>query len=470
MKSTTLTLTNTHYERLRKHLLPIDGNEALAFALCSRRSGTRVHRLLVKDIIEIPYDDCLQRSPNAITWGTDILEPILLQADKEDLSIVKIHSHRSNFRNFSEADDDSDKSFFSGVRGWMENKRVHGSVIMMPKGELFGRYDDNGTVHEFERIAVIGSDLAFFHRADEGSTFAEIGASHALLFGEKTLAEMSKLSIAVVGCSGTGSIVIEQLARLGVGEIVLVDWDIMSERNLNRIVNSRMQDAKDERLKTEVLAERIRDMGLGTKVVTVSTTLWNPQAVREVAQCDVIFGCVDTIDGRFILNKLATQYLIPYFDLGVRLQAVETGIKAGSIKQVCGTVNYLQPGMSSLLSRGLFSLQDVGNAGLKRTDPSAHQQQIADGYISGAPEHRPAVITVNMFIASLAMHEFLCRLHAYREEPNTQVASVEFSLREMEIYPDAEGEPCEVMKPSVAKGDEIPLLGLIELSEETPNE
>ena len=46
------------------------------------------------------------------------------------------------------------------------------------------------------------------------------------------------MSIAVVGCSGTGSPVIEQLARLGVGRLVLVDPDRVEEKNLNRIVNA----------------------------------------------------------------------------------------------------------------------------------------------------------------------------------------------------------------------------------------
>ena len=58
---------------------------------------------------------------------------------------------------------------------------------------------------------------------------------HAQAFGTGTTALLRNLSVAIVGCSGTGSIVAEQLARLGAGRLVLVDPDRVEEKNLNRI-------------------------------------------------------------------------------------------------------------------------------------------------------------------------------------------------------------------------------------------
>ena len=40
--------------------------------------------------------------------------------------------------------------------------------------------------------------------------------------------------VAVIGCGGLGGYLIEQLARLGVGTLVLVDPDVFEEHNLNR--------------------------------------------------------------------------------------------------------------------------------------------------------------------------------------------------------------------------------------------
>ena len=172
-----------------------------------------------------------------------------------------------------------------------------------------------------------------------------------------------------------------------------------------------------------MLADAVERTGLGTRVIRVPKNLWDPDVIREVAQCDIVFGCMDTVDGRFLLNALATYYTIPYFDIGVRLDAVPKDSRKGRIREVCGTVNYLQPGRSSLMSRGLFTMSEVAAAGLRRNDPAAHAQQVKDGYIAGVPAHRPAVISVNMFGSALAVNEFLARLHPFREEPNSSYAA-----------------------------------------------
>ena len=88
-------------------------------------------------------------------------------------------------------------------------------------------------------------------------------------------------------------------------------------------------------------------------------------------------------------------------------------------------------------------MSDVAAAGLRRNDPDAHQQQVKDGYISRAGLQRPAVISVNMFAASLAVNEFLARLHPFREEPNATWEAVEFSLASMELFGDPDEGICE---------------------------
>ena len=52
-------------------------------------------------------------------------------------------------------------------------------------------------------------------------------------------------------------------------------------------------------------------MGLGTKVVRRPLNLWNAEVVHTVAQCDIVFGCMDTVDGRYLLNALSSYYAIP---------------------------------------------------------------------------------------------------------------------------------------------------------------
>jgi len=331
---------------------------------------------------------------------------------------------------------------------------------------MFGRVlRSNGTLEPMAMINLVGDDLHFWY-PDAGSVeLPSFVASHAQAFDEGTIRHMRRLSFAVIGVSGTGSPVAEQLMRLGAGEIVLVDDDRMEDRNVNRILNSTIQDAREGRLKVDVLADAIDHAALGTRVIRVPKNLWNPEVIRIVAQCDIVIGCMDTIDGRFLLNTLATYYTQPYFDIGVRLDAVRNGSDKGRIREVCGTVHYLQPGRSSLMSRGLFTMPQVAAAGLRRNDPAAHAQQVNDGYIAGVAAHRPAVISVNMFAASLAVNELLARLHPFREEKNDAYATTTFSLSSMELITEAEGLPCPILFDRVGIGDALPLLGLLELAE-----
>lgn len=462
----TLTFARSAYEQLQAHLFPGDGNEAAAILLCGRRAGERRHRLLVREVHEIPHAACL-RKPRRITWPTALIEHLLERAEAEGLSVVKVHSHPTGFPDFSATDDEADRAFLPAVRGWIEAEVPHGSAIMLPDGQMFGRVLTSDGLAPISCINLVGDDLRFWYgpRGGKEADIPDFAASHAQIFGEGTFERLQRLSVAVVGCSGTGSPVVEQLVRLGVGEIVLVDDDISEKRNVNRILNSTMQDAADKRRKTEVIGDAMERIGIGTSIVRIGRNLWDPDTVREVAQCDIVFGCMDTIDGRYLLNLLASYYLLAYFDIGIRLDAVPDGADKGRIREVCGTVHYLQPGKSSLLTRGLFTLAEVASAGLRRTDPDAHAAQLKEGYVAGVEVHRPAVISVNMFAASLAVNELLARLHPYREDANGCYAAVTFSLASMELFGEPEADRCAIIAPHAGKGDVRPLLRMVELSE-----
>ena len=461
-----LSFSGDQHEHLRSFLFPGDGKEAVALLLCGRRAGDRRECLVVREVHDIPYDLCSERTATLVTWPPDYIAPLLDRAADKGFSVIKVHSHPSGYSAFSATDDEGDARLLPIFRGWVEADIAHGSAVMLPDGKMFGRVLRSGTsLEQINCISVAGDDLHFWY-ADTGNVEApSFVASHAQIFGEGTIERLQRLSIAVIGASGTGSPVIEQLIRLGVGELVIVDDDHMEDRNVNRILNSTVKDAAEKRLKVDVQTDAIERAGLKTRVIRIDRNLWNPDVIRAVAQCDVLFGCMDSIDGRFLLNTLATHYTLPYFDIGVRLQAIPFGPDMGHVREVCGTVNYLRPGRSSLISRGLFTISEVAAAGLRRNDPDAHDQQVQDGYIAGVAVQRPAVISVNMFGASLAVNEFLARLHPFREEQNHNYAAVTFSLASMELIPDPEEGICEIMAKNVGRGDVKPLLGLLELAE-----
>jgi hypothetical protein len=462
-----LRLSGRHYQLLAQHLFPGDGKEAVALALCGQTQSLMDEHdryiLMVHDVIPVPHEICSVRTPERVTWQTEkILLDLIPRAQRYNHLLLKIHSHPGEWPYFSKYDDQADRELFASVAGWLDTDHPGASVIMLPDGRLFGRViDDLGQFTPISSIAVAGNEIQVWYQGDEEYSVPEYAKRTAQAFGSGTTARLSQLSIAVVGCSGTGSPVVEMLGRLDVGELVLVDPKSVDKKNLNRIYNATIEDVRRQRYKVDVLADAVRRMGLGTRVVPIPKSLFNSDVVRRVAQCDVVFGCMDSVDGRDLLNRLCTFYVIPYFDVGVRLVADGQG----GVEQVCGSVHYLQPGGSSLLSRGVYTSEQLYAAGLYRTNPEEYKDQRQKGYIQGVAEERPAVSSVNTYFASSAVNEFLARLHPYRDDPNSNFAAVTVSLSQMRMLLADDGVSCSVLAPYVGRGDVRPLLNLPELSE-----
>ena len=458
--SATLRMTSIHHGQLMEHLFPGDGREAVAIALSSRGRGPTKDALLVLQIERIPYSVC-RREPDYIEWPTEYILPLLESAAERGLGIVKFHSHPGGYPRFSGQDDRSDRALFPFVSNWIVDGGSNSSVVVLPEGRMFGRVvDASGEFHALGSIAVVGDDLQFFY-PDAPGAVPEFAKRHAQLFGAGTSALVRKLRVGVVGCSGTGGPVILQLAHLGVGRLVLVDPDRIEVKNLNRIPGATMKDALDRAFKVDVLKRYVEGLALGSEVVAFNTDLGTAEAVRAIAECDIVFGCMDGAEGRHLLNRVASYYLLPYFDLGVRLDADGRG----GVEQVCGTVHYLKPGGSSLLSRGVYTLEEVRAEGLRRTDPEAYREQLRSKYIVGVQEDRPAVISVNMQIASMAVNEMLARIHPFRDEPNGRYAASRLSLKHGEMFSEPDGSPCPLLTRYTGRGDVSPLLDRPDLSE-----
>lgn len=455
-----LSISGKHYKILSEHLFPGDGNEAVAVALCGRKKVKNETRLLVHELIPIPYSDCYERRPDVVKWSTQIIIPHLKKAAKKGLALLKIHCHPTGYSSFSETDDESDLDLFDSVFGWMDNDEPHASAIMLHDGSIFGRiFKPDLSHHPLYKVSVVGDDLKYWYKHEQQKP-EEFERRTAQAFGEGTTDKLKKLKIGVVGCSGTGSPVVEQLVRIGVGHLVLVDPDRVEEKNLNRIVNSSMQDAVSGSYKVDVLKNAINRIGLGTKVTTFKENLYdNISVVNELATCDVLFGCVDSVDGRHLINQIATFYLIPYFDLGIKL--ISDG--KGGVDQILGSIHYLQPGGSSLRTRGVYNEEELRAASLFRIDHKEYEEQKRSGYIVDVEVDSPAVVSINTQIASMAVNEFLARLHPFRYDSNENFAVTRVSFTDFYVQNEGDGEEDSYLKKYVGRGDVTPMLNISEL-------
>lgn len=415
-----LRISGKHFQKLQQHLFPGDGREAVAVALCGRFERDNLSILLTHKIELIPHDEC-KRSENYIEWKTERIVPLLEEAEKHNMAILKIHSHPNGYPKFSKVDDDSDFEFFKSVFGWCDYDGVHGSAVMLPHGEIFGRiYTQELIQYPFDKISVAG-DVIHIWNNSESKISDEFSLRTIQAFGEGTYSTLKKLKVGIIGCSGTGSPTIEQLVRLGVGRLVLIDPDKVEKKNLNRILNTTMNDAIASRTKVDSINTSISNIGLGTNVVTFDTNLFDSKdALNELITCDILFGCVDSVDGRHLISQLSNFYLIPYFDIGVRLDADGSG----GIENIIASVHYIQPSSSTLLSRGLYTEKRLFDDGLLRQDPTEFAKREKMGYVHNANVDRPAVISINMQISSMAVIEMLNRLHPFKEETPSKYAKV----------------------------------------------
>ena len=227
-------LTGRQHAKLKAHLFPGDGKEAVAIALCGRRDGGARHCLMVNEIELIPHDECPVRTPELLTWSTQRMVPMLQRAARMSMAILKIHSHPNGLACFSPQDSRADAELFSSIYGWFDERMPHGSAIMLPNGRLFGRaVSAELDPIPFAAFAVAGSNLDFFYAEEPGGRAADdYLKANAQAFGRGTTERLGKLCIGVVGCSGTGTPVIEMLTRLGVGRLIIVDPDIVQDRNV----------------------------------------------------------------------------------------------------------------------------------------------------------------------------------------------------------------------------------------------
>lgn len=317
------------------------------------------------------------------------------------------------------------------------------------------RYD--GILKPVDISLVVGHDL-YYTFADKSTNIVE-GERHertCQAFGRGTTEYLSKLTVGVAGASGTGSIVAEQLYRLGVKRLVLVDDDCIEERNLGRILNSSVYDAKNQERKVDMLKAAFDSYGLGTEVYAAPTVIAVPETVRMLSQCDLIFGCLDSADGRMHLNRISTFYTIPYIDMGVKLKS-DNGI----ISEISCSVRYIKPGGASLFSLGVYSSEQLASEALRRDDPSAYRARLEEKYIQGAHESSPAVISVNMTVASMAVMEFLNRIHQYRDTPNNEVEVLSQNLLEPSILAPEPPAPADIsLLKYLGKGDRTPMLDM----------
>lgn len=264
------------------------------------------------------------------------------------------------------------------------------------------------------------------------------------------LARLSKLRIAVVGASGTGSIVAELLLRAGAQQLVLIDEDKVGDVNLNRILHSRAADAAANAFKVDVLKRRLEAAGLGCRVTAIRANVLTSEGLAELRDADVVFGCVDNQAlPRLALSHYAYQYLRPVIDVGSEIGTDEHG----NVVSLDARVSYVAPGRACLRCQGLV---DPKRLSLETLTSDERQRVRHQGYAEHLYLAQPAVMDLNMRAASLGAMLLRHLLQPFLNVPLplSYLEELVMFSRRLITEPRAFNEACDICQqnPSFACG------------------
>ena len=130
--------------------------------------------------------------------------------------------------------------------------------------------------------------------------------------GEEGQSRIRGAHVLVVGCGALGCASIEWLARAGVGQLTLVDRDVVEWSNLQRQQLFSERDAQASAPKAEAAARRVKEIDSTIRVhACVEHVDW--QNAAELARgVNVIVDGLDNIETRFVLNDVSVRDGIPY--------------------------------------------------------------------------------------------------------------------------------------------------------------
>ena len=133
-----------------------------------------------------------------------------------------------------------------------------------------------------------------------------------LLVGPEGLERLFESSVAVIGLGGVGAYAAEMLCRAGVGHLILLDSDVVSESNKNRQLIA--LDSTIGKPKSAVLAERLKDINPDVRLTLINCYLeeGSIQQLLGEHKVDFLVDAIDTLAPKIALIKYCVESGIPH--------------------------------------------------------------------------------------------------------------------------------------------------------------
>ncbi|WP_181428184.1 ThiF family adenylyltransferase [Mycolicibacterium moriokaense] len=410
------------WEKLQQYLFPGDDDEHGAVLLCGSTSDRGHLTLLVREVVraEDGIDYVAGTRGYRLLTG-EFVTTQLRRAKDAKLVYLAAHNHGGDLQvSFSRAD------LASHERGYPTLLAVSGEHVgglVLARRALAGDiWLTDGTRRPVQRTVVIGDEL---HVLGDGqlypprssATTDEIYSRQTLAFGDAGQDRLSRLRVAIVGAGGVGMLVIQLLARLGVGSFVIIDPDHVSRSNLSRLPEARLQDAVG-RFGPGLLGRLAHTFGLNRPtpkvdlarrivhganrravVAAIQGDIADDTTARAIVGCDFVFLAADTMLARDVVNQIAYQYLIPTLQIGSK---VVVSSKTGDVLDVFGVIRSLGAVPGCLRCNDLVNVTKLAEEAVATAEQRRNQRYVDDPEITA-----PSVITLNAMAVGWAVNDFM---------------------------------------------------------------
>ena len=176
-----------------------------------------------------------------------------------------------------------------------------------------------------------------------GDGYWEIASRQMSIVTRSEQERFKDAKITVIGCGGIGGETIEMLARMGIGELVLVDKDAYDLSNLNRQTLATITDLG--LVKSEVAAEKVRLINPYVKTTTFNEHIDQTNIDKVIADSDIVIDALDNVLTRVIVSRKAKEKGIPYIH--------------GAIHGTMGQITVFLPNSDKTYEE-MFNLPSVG--------------------------------------------------------------------------------------------------------------
>jgi len=309
---------------LKSFLIREDGQEDLAFALWYPSRGRRRMTALLHTIL---YPEAEDRNVHGnVSFNPQYFQRACQLAMREGTGIALLHSHPgSGWQGMSRDDVEAEQSLAGAVQS-LTNLPLVGLTVGTD-AIWSARFWSHVKKKKFRRhwcrsVRVAGARLqvSFAEAVAPKPKFQELFKRTLNVWGDDAHHDLARLRIGIVGLGSVGSLVAETLARMGLQNFVLIDFDEVQTHNLDRIVTATRKDIG--KLKVVVTGKRMKLAATAEKVFIqqVPFSVVEEEGYKAALDCDVIFSCVDRPRARQVLNHFAYMHLIPVIDGGIQVR------------------------------------------------------------------------------------------------------------------------------------------------------